>query len=153
MSIVQLSRFLSFSLKRQLWYFIKSVSLCQELFYFSLFFAVLHKSALIYYHFCSHMSTIFYKFFHFFLGFHFTTTYGSFTRYYPQSYIKYTKTTGNFSSSFRIISNGERGIWTLAPVSRPTPLAGAPLQPLEYFSWFLFPLFRFNTFAVHKQLY
>ena len=30
--------------------------------------------------------------------------------------------------------SGERGIWTLAPVSRPTPLAGAPLQPLEYFS-------------------
>ena len=30
--------------------------------------------------------------------------------------------------------NGERGIWTLAPVTRPTPLAGAPLQPLEYFS-------------------
>ena len=29
---------------------------------------------------------------------------------------------------------GERGIWTLAPVSRPTPLAGAPLRPLEYFS-------------------
>ena len=30
--------------------------------------------------------------------------------------------------------NGERGIWTLAPHERPTPLAGAPLQPLEYYS-------------------
>ena len=30
--------------------------------------------------------------------------------------------------------NGERGIWTLAPVTRPIPLAGAPLRPLEYFS-------------------
>ena len=30
--------------------------------------------------------------------------------------------------------NGEGGIWTLAPVSRPIPLAGAPLRPLEYFS-------------------
>ena len=30
--------------------------------------------------------------------------------------------------------NGERGIWTLAPRKRSTPLAGAPLQPLEYFS-------------------
>ena len=30
--------------------------------------------------------------------------------------------------------NGERGIRTLAPVARPTPLAGAPLRPLEYFS-------------------
>ena len=33
-----------------------------------------------------------------------------------------------------LIANGERGIWTLAPVARPTPLAGAPLRPLEYFS-------------------
>ena len=30
--------------------------------------------------------------------------------------------------------NGEGGIWTLAPRKRSTPLAGAPLQPLEYFS-------------------
>ena len=37
----------------------------------------------------------------------------------------------NFSG---INHNGERGIWTLAPRERPTPLAGAPLQPLEYFS-------------------
>ena len=29
---------------------------------------------------------------------------------------------------------GEGGIWTLAPRKRSTPLAGAPLQPLEYFS-------------------
>ena len=37
------------------------------------------------------------------------------------------------------ITNGEGGIWTLAPRKRPTPLAGAPLQPLEYFSnaWFI----------------
>ena len=35
-----------------------------------------------------------------------------------------------------LTTNGERGIWTLAPVARPTPLAGAPLQPLEYFSKF-----------------
>ena len=31
---------------------------------------------------------------------------------------------------------GEGGIWTLAPRERSTPLAGAPLQPLEYFSKF-----------------
>lgn len=30
------------------------------------------------------------------------------------------------------ITYGDRGIRTLAPVARPTPLAGAPLQPLEY---------------------
>ena len=49
--------------------------------------------------------------------------------------------TTNFIFSFFIFSNifpnkmsGERGIWTLAPRKRPIPLAGAPLQPLEYFS-------------------
>ena len=52
--------------------------------------------------------------------------------------------------------SGERGIWTLAPVSRPTPLAGAPLQPLEYFSspdsslniWFVTSFLR-----THYSLY
>ena len=39
-----------------------------------------------------------------------------------------------FFQVFRSKFSGERGIWTLAPVSRPTPLAGAPLRPLEYFS-------------------
>ena len=34
----------------------------------------------------------------------------------------------------RTFSGGEGEIWTLAPVTRPTPLAGAPLRPLEYFS-------------------
>ena len=48
---------------RQLWYFIKSVPLCQELFYFSLFFAVPHESALIYYHFQSLYVNCFLQFF------------------------------------------------------------------------------------------
>ena len=39
-----------------------------------------------------------------------------------------------FKSLNRLEKSGERGIWTLAPVARPTPLAGAPLRPLEYFS-------------------
>ena len=39
-----------------------------------------------------------------------------------------------FFSNVIFKQNGERGIRTLAPVARPTPLAGAPLQPLEYFS-------------------
>ena len=39
-----------------------------------------------------------------------------------------------FSAHLQKTKNGERGIWTLAPRERPTPLAGAPLQPLEYFS-------------------
>ena len=84
LSIVQLSRFLSFFFCDSFDILSNPFRFVKNFFYFSLFFAVLHKSALIYYHFCSHMSTIFYKFFHFFLGFHFATTYGSFTRYYPQ---------------------------------------------------------------------
>ena len=37
--------------------------------------------------------------------------------------------------SFYLIQSGEGGIWTLAPLfRRPTPLAGAPLRPLEYYS-------------------
>ena len=39
-----------------------------------------------------------------------------------------------FFSNVIFKQNGERGIRTLAPVARPTPLAGAPLRPLEYFS-------------------
>ena len=32
------------------------------------------------------------------------------------------------------IFGGEGGIRTLAPVTQPNPLAGDPLEPLEYFS-------------------
>ena len=39
---------------------------------------------------------------------------------------------------------GEGGIWTLAPRERSTPLAGAPLQPLEYFS----RLFTFSDISI-----
>ena len=45
--------------------------------------------------------------------------------------------------------NGERGIWTLAPVARPTPLAGAPLRPLEYFSWIRIRLYQYGINANH----
>ena len=37
------------------------------------------------------------------------------------------------SAKYLVVKNGEGGIWTLAPVTRPIPLAGAPLRPLEYF--------------------
>ena len=54
--------------------------------------------------------------------------------------------------------NGEEGIWTLAPVTWPTPLAGAPLQPLEYFSLGteLIPLPILNcasSHSTHDSLY
>ncbi len=35
---------------------------------------------------------------------------------------------------FKKYQYGDGEIRTLAPLSRPTPLAGAPLQPLEYIS-------------------
>ena len=38
------------------------------------------------------------------------------------------------SSRMNLNFYGEGGIWTPAPCNRPTPLAGAPLRPLEYFS-------------------
>ncbi len=34
------------------------------------------------------------------------------------------------------LNGGEGGIRTLAPVTQPNPLAGDPLEPLEYFSKF-----------------
>ena len=50
--------------------------------------------------------------------------------------------------------NGEGGIWTLAPRKRPTPLAGAPLQPLEYFSsWICFRYSITLCFSVQALLY
>ena len=52
------------------------------------------------------------------------------------------------------VLNGERGIWTLAPRKRPTPLAGAPLQPLEYFSsWICFRYSITLCFSVQALLY
>ena len=52
-----------------------------------------------------------------------------------------------FKVDSKVKNNGEGGIWTLAPRKRPTPLAGAPLQPLEYFSiiWILKFLFNFAS--------
>ena len=38
-----------------------------------------------------------------------------------------------FFATFRLSPNGEGGIWTLARRKPSIPLAGAPLQPLEYF--------------------
>ena len=51
------------------------------------------------------------------------------------TFVKYHKCYCLSSSFHKFLrKSGEGGIWTLAPVSRPIPLAGAPLRPLEYFS-------------------
>ncbi len=68
LSIVQLSRFLSFSQKRQLGYSIKHHLLCQELFYFSVSllrfpFSPLQATACIGYHIRKALSTVFSVFF------------------------------------------------------------------------------------------
>ena len=76
------------------------------------FCCIAHATAYIYYHKHLRLSTTF--FFHF--QFYFLTLF------------------------LEQKNNGERGIWTLAPRERPTPLAGAPLQPLEYFSIFFYKI-------------
>ena len=50
---------------------------------------------------------------------------------------------------FLKIWNGERGIRTLAPVTRPIPLAGAPLRPLEYFSELTFSSIKLSCAVTH----
>ena len=61
MSIVQLSRFFSAVLfKRQLLYFIKSLSLCQELFnFFQSYLVAFQQQAYLYYHKLFHLSRFF----------------------------------------------------------------------------------------------
>ena len=60
----------------------------------------------------------------------------SLTRFFDSSY-RLSHLSLDVNSYFYFFSkqeNGEGGIWTLAPRKRSIPLAGAPLQPLEYFS-------------------
>ena len=45
-----------------------------------------------------------------------------------------TPNKNNQSKDWLFLFGGDGETRTLAPVSRPTPLAGAPLRPLEYFS-------------------
>ena len=51
-------------------------------------------------------------------------------------------------------SGEEGGIWTLAPIARPIPLAGAPLQPLEYFfSNQLCPYLKWYVLSLSAYIY
>ena len=47
---------------------------------------------------------------------------------------RFTRAVHSTSMRLQQINGGEGGIWTLATCYRPTPLAGEPLRPLEYFS-------------------
>ena len=49
--------------------------------------------------------------------------------------INYLKNKKNLCLSTKVLSGGEDGIWTHAPVSRPTPLAGEPLHHLGTSPW------------------
>ena len=90
---------------QQLWYIITFISVCQQLFYFFFF----NSSELM----CCRFDS-----------FDILSNRLSFVN----NFFKKIRTTYIANKS------GERGIWTLAPVTRPIPLAGAPLRPLEYFS-------------------
>ena len=113
---------------------------------------LLFESAFIFYHTVSCLSTTFLIFL-FCLSEHFA--------HFRQRWQYITCPTfcqelfSNFFIFFKIWnfekSNGERGIWTLAPVARPTPLAGAPLQPLEYFSSSENSLPRYWFFTTHND--
>ena len=90
----------------------------------------------LYYHFSTSLSTLFLFFLNLsiFQKINFLTNQQN---HYPNVAIWLVKKRHElFSVRGTFLPSGERGIWTLAPVTRPTPLAGAPLQPLEYFSRF-----------------
>ena len=134
--------------QRQLWYLIITAFVCQQLFsiFSNLFlnrktfiFAVeFHTTTLL-----RALSTTFYIYFSKHLQWH-------------KRRKKRNLNLLRFFFYFLLVVNGERGIWTLAPVARPTPLAGAPLQPLEYFSiiWkSSLPICYWRHFVTQKLLY
>ena len=132
-STVQLSRFLSFW---QLWYSIISFLACQELFQ-KVFSAIqLSRSFFDSYTRLSHLHRFvknFLKLFYrpkssFKVSLSLTATFIDY-----HIFNRLSTTFQNFFCDSRAAS-GERGIWTLARREPSTPLAGAPLQPLEYFS-------------------
>ena len=108
---------------------------------FSRFFVVercrlFSAATFISYHNCFCLST---TFFIFLISFFETTARFQQLEYHIITFIRCQHLFWSFSNNifnrfFFKKENGERGIWTLAPVARPTPLAGAPLRPLEYFS-------------------
>ena len=122
---------LSFSLfLRQLCKFITIIFDCQELFLFLFFvtFSVASNFDIL-----SQSLLFVNNFFYFFKVLRFGTL--QFNAVLKTTFVKYHKLcclSRNFYKFLR--KSGEGGIWTLAPVSRPIPLAGAPLRPLEYFS-------------------
>ena len=132
-STVQLSRFLSFW---QLWYSIISFLACQELFQ-KVFSAIQLSHSFFDSHTrLSHLHRFvknFLKLFYrpkssFKVSLSLTATFIDY-----HIFNRLSTTFQNFFCDSRAAS-GERGIWTLARREPSTPLAGAPLQPLEYFS-------------------
>ena len=107
---------------------------------FSRFFVVVSATAHIFYHRHLCLSTTFLIYFLFSL---FENAVSSTARLVYHENLSVSST---FLFLFFLVffkkRNGERGIWTLAPVARPTPLAGAPLRPLEYFSAVIKTLFN-----------
>ena len=112
--------------QRQLWYLIMSAFVCQQLF---LIFSNLFSNRKTFVSAVDFHTTILFP--------ALSTTFYIYFSKHLQWHKRRKKRNLNllrFFSYFLLVVNGERGIWTLAPVARPTPLAGAPLRPLEYFS-------------------
>ena len=152
LSIVQLSRFFLCSFSSDSFYILsKALSFVKNFFNFFHFlfcgaFSQRVSSPIIPFRFIfvNCFFTIFSNFFDLFFS-SLQVLYYVFSHPLMQNTIKRTKLPSIWKL-FEITLNGERGIWTLAPVSRPTPLAGAPLQPLEYFSWFwIIPAFYISA--------
>ena len=98
-------------LVQKLLYFIISAFICQALFYFIFLFLFFRNKKL----FCFSQKQLLYSIIFSWFVKHFFYSLLCFSQKSKREY-------------------GEGGIWTLAPRERSTPLAGAPLQPLEYFS-------------------
>ena len=104
---------------RQLWYFIKSFSLCQELFYFSFLFLPSLTSQLKHNTISNFICQQFFQLFS--TNFH-GTIFSIFTRYHPQYRTLHAKTTGNFPVVLDNIKRRKRDL---------NPRAGFPTYTLS----------------------
>ena len=130
---------------KQLCYYTMSFPACQELFstFFEVVFCLSLAATLISYHI---RPAVVKNFFHFFLQL--------FVRRNSYMLSRVLLDVKNFFSFLFI--NAEGGIWTLARRKPSIPLAGAPLQPLEYFSWFwilIIDIQNLHQSLTHESLY
>ena len=140
---------------KKLYYYITSFLVCQELFWFILLTRSSYELQQLLYHiifisFCQEFFNLFYSIvvivlrpaiqinkcsFHHLSKWYLLLCYKQ-CNFYKIShfYIHVNTLCQKIKSSYlEDLISAEGGIWTLAPRKRSIPLAGAPLQPLEYF--------------------